>query len=372
MNLFNLLTKAVGMSRKLKSKRTRIKKTSKLGLAPGSAVFTGQQKMQSVKISVMQYREGELNEFEADGLDAIKAAIKKKNETTWVNIDGLHDVELIRSIGSALNLHKLTIEDIVSVGQRPKIEEYDGYIFVILRMFMSEDPKSVVDEQLSFVLSDNVLLTFQEVEGDVFNHVRTRIREGKGSIRSRGADYLLYALIDSVIDYYFLILENLGERLEDTETHVLEDPHPDVLREIHQMKREVLHLRRSVYPLREVISKFERLEEPVVGADTRVFIRDLYDHTIQVIESIEVFRDMASSMVDMYMNSISNNMNNVMKVLTIIATIFIPLTFIAGVYGMNFEHMPELAWRWGYVATWVIMILIAGLMVVYFKRKKWF
>lgn len=350
-----------------------VRRSSKLGLAPGSIVFTGEQKMTTAKITIIQYQEGELNEFQADGVDAVVEAIKKNSGTVWINIDGLHDVELARSLGKALQLHKLTVEDIVSVGQRPKIEEYDGYVFMILRMFMTEDTKSgVVDEQLSFILRENLLVTFQEVEGDVFNHVRTRIRDGKSSIRSRGADYLLYSLIDSVTDYYFLVLENLGERLEDTETHVLENPHPDVLKEIHQMKREVLFLRRSVYPLREVISRFERLEEPLVRAETRVFIRDLYDHTIQVIESIEVFRDMASGMVDMYMNSISNNMNNVMKVLTIIATIFIPLTFIAGVYGMNFEHMPELGWRWGYTGVWILMILVAAMMVVYFKRKKWF
>ena len=357
---------------KLKPKLPRLKNPLKVGMAPGSLVFTGQQKMAEVKFSVMYYRDGTLEEYDTKHLEEVQSLLRKEEGVVWLNIDGLHDVDAIRSVSELMLIHKLTIEDILSVGQRPKIEEYENYLFMILRMFMADKENKVEDEQLSFVLRNNLLVTFQEKEGDVFSHVRNRIRDGKGLIRKRGADYLLYALVDSVVDYYFLILETLGDRLEELETMVMENPHESVLTDLHRLRREVSHLRRSVYPLREVVNRFERLDEPVIAEETRVFIRDLYDHTIQVIESIEVFRDMASGMVDLYMNSISNKMNNVMKVLTIIATIFIPLTFIAGIYGMNFEYMPELGYKWGYYGVWVVMLAVAVVMVLYFKKKKWF
>lgn len=351
----------------------RVRRTSKLGLAPGSLVFTGTQKTDQVQISVTQYNDDKVEEFTLDHPKEISETVEKFDGVSWINITGLHDVDLIAEVGAYLGLHKLTMEDIVSTGQRPKIDEHEKYLYLVMRMFMTggEDQK-MLDEQLSFVLQDKVLVTFQEMEGDVFNHVRRRLNEGRGMIRKRGADYLLYALVDSVVDYYFQILETMGDRVEEIELSVLDNPEQEILNELHKIRREILYLRRSIYPLREVVSRLEKLEEPVVSAETRVFIRDLYDHTIQVIETVEVFRDMASGMLDLYMNSVSNKMNNVMKVLTIIATIFIPLTFIAGVYGMNFEYMPELEWRGSYFVVWALMIALGLGMVIYFRRKKWF
>ncbi len=358
---------------KARKRRSTKSKVSKLGMAPGSLIFTGEQKMAEQKISVIRYAEDGIEEFETRHLEEVEKLTKIEKGVVWVNIDGLHDVDTIGTLCASLGVHKLTIEDILGVGQRPKFEEFENYLFVVMRMFLlEENGRDVDDEQLSFIMQGRVLVTFQEKEGDVFSHVRNRIREGKGMIRKRRADYLLYALIDSVVDYYFLILEKQGEQIEIVEEAVLDNPHELVLNDLHRIRREVLQLRRSIYPLREVMSRFERVEEPLVSIDSKVFIRDLYDHTIQVIETVEVFRDMVSGSIDLYMNSVSNKMNNVMKVLTIIATIFIPLTFIAGVYGMNFEHMPELGWPWAYFAVWGLMILMACGMVIYFKVKKWF
>jgi len=359
---------------KLARKKPNIKsKSAKLGMAPGSLIFTGEQKMTEQKISVMRYSEEGVEEFDTRHLEEVEKLVSIEKGVAWVNIDGLHDVDTISALCTSMGVHKLTMEDILGVGQRPKLEEFDNYLFVVMRMFLlEENGREVDDEQLSFILQGRVLITFQEKEGDVFSHVRNRIREGKGMVRKRGADYLLYALIDSVVDYYFLILEKQGENIEIVEEAVLDNPQQSVLNELHRIRREVLQLRRSIYPLREVMSRFERVEEPHVSNDSKIFIRDLYDHTIQVIETVEVFRDMISGTLDLYMNSVSNKMNNVMKVLTIIATIFIPLTFIAGVYGMNFENMPELAWPWAYYAVMVFMFSIGVGMIIYFKVKKWF
>lgn len=363
------------MAKPTKSRKGRTirSKVSKLGMAPGSLVFTGEQKMAEHKISVIRYSEDGIEEFDTRHIEEVEKLTQIDKGVAWVNIDGLHDVETISALCTSMGVHKLTIEDILGVGQRPKFEEFDNYLFVVMRMFLlEENGRDVEDEQLSFILQGRVLVTFQEREGDVFSHVRNRIREGKGMIRKRAGDYLLYALIDSVVDYYFLILEKQGELIEEVEEAVLENPHESVLNDMHRIRREVLQLRRSIYPLREVMNRFERVEEPLVSIESKVFIRDLYDHTIQVIETVEVFRDMVSGTIDLYMNSVSNKMNNVMKVLTIIATIFIPLTFIAGVYGMNFENMPELGWPWAYYAVWMLMIVMAFAMVIYFKVKKWF
>jgi|SRR5690554_61880 len=352
--------------------KKRHKRKSKLGLPPGSMVFTGERKMENILVSVICYSETKYEEFLPETLEELIKLKTSCNGTLWINIDGLHEEETIEKICSSFAIHKLSIEDILSIGQRPKLDEHANYIHTVLKMFMI-DPKddNIEDEQLSFILKDDILITFQEKTGDVFDSVRKRIKEGKGLIRKRGASYLLYALMDSVVDHYFLILESIGDKLEEIENQLLENPDTLTLNKLHSVRRETLYLRRSVYPLREVIGRFEKLEEPYVLNDSRVFIRDLYDHTIQVIETIEVFRDMASGLLDLYMNSVSNKMNEIMKVLTIMASIFIPLTFMAGVYGMNFENMPELKWKYAYFFVVGIMVLLAILMLVYFKRKKW-
>jgi magnesium transporter len=264
------------------------------------------------------------------------------------------------------------LEDILHTGQRPKFEDFEKYIFIVFKMlYFDENGDDILEEQISIILGSNYVISFQEKEGDVFNPVRERIRAGRFQIKKRKIDYLAYALIDAVVDNYFLILEKIGEKIEDLEEELLDNPTPETLQTIHHLKRKLISLRKSVWPLREVIGGLERGESALFHKSTSIYLKDVYDHTIQVIDTIETFRDMVSGMLDMYLSNLSNKMNEVMKVLTIIATIFIPLTFIAGIYGMNFEFMPELKWHWGYFLIWGLMIVVGIAMVFYFRRKKW-
>lgn len=349
------------------------KHKSKLGLAPGSLVFTGMQKMAQVDISVLNYSESEYIESTPKSIAELISKIKSFDGITWINIDGLHDEKSIEEICTYLGVHKLSMEDILSVGQRPKLEEYTDYLQAVIKLLSIDSAENTIEyEQLSFILKGNILVTFQEKTGDVFNSVRNRIKEAKGSIRKKGADYLLYALLDLVVDHYFTIIESFSENLEDLETELLNNPDKSTLNKLHSLRRETLLLRRTIYPLREMVGKFEKLEEPIINSDIKVFIRDLYDHTIKVIENIEVLRDMTAGLLDLYMNIASNKMNEIMKVLTIMSAIFIPLTFIAGVYGMNFAYMPELQYRNGYFIVLGAMVAVFLGMVIFLKRKKWF
>ena len=291
---------------------------------------------------------------------------------TWINIDGIHDAALVERLGSYFGLHPLILEDIMNTSQRPKMEDLGDAIYVVLKMIeYGADGPDVATEQMSVVFGKNFVLTFQERPGDTFDPVRERIRKGKGRIRKMGPDYLAYALIDSVVDDYFIVLERMGEQIEQLEDELISDPKKATLNEIHQLKRQMILLRKSVWPLRELISRLERAESPIIQKTTGIFLRDVYDHAIQIIDNIETFRDMLSGMLDMYLSSVSNRMNEVMKFLTIIGTIFIPLTFLAGVYGMNFKFMPELEWRWGYYLIWGIMIAAGVSLILYFRKKKW-
>ena len=347
------------------------KRSKKAGLPPGTPVYVGERKDEKVRISVLDYDEKKCDEKEVKEIEECYL-FKDTSTVTWINIDGIHQVEIIEKIGKHFGLHPLIQEDIVNTEQRPKIEDFGSYIYIVLKMiyYDKNDDKNKI-EQLSLILGENFVISFQEREGDIFNHVRERIRSGKGRIRKMKADYLAYVLLDAVVDNYFFILEKTGEQIEELEDKVVSHPRPDTLQDIHKLKRGMIFLRRSVWPLREVISILERGESSLIQEATRIYLRDVYDHTIQVIDSVETFRDMLSGMHDTYLSSISNRMNEVMKVLTIIATIFIPLTFIAGIYGMNFQFMPELGWRWGYFVIWLIMVVVAALMVIFFKRKKW-
>ena len=352
--------------------RKLVKKTSKkMGLPPGTLVFVGEKKVERVRISYIDYDEAKVEVKEVE--DIVQCFPFKDTPTvTWINIDCLHQVDIIEKLGKHFSLHPLILEDIVSTEQRPKMEDFEHYIFVITKMlFYDEKEGETKIEQVSLVLGENFVISFQEREGDIFEPIRERIRKGKGRIRKMGADYLAYALLDAVVDNYFLILEKLGERLEELEDRVVSNPQPETSQEIHKLKREKIFLMKSVWPLREVINSLERGESPLIKKSCRIFLRDVYDHTIQVIDTVETFRDMVSGMHDTYLSSISNRMNEVMKVLTIIATIFIPLTFIAGIYGMNFEFMPELKWHGAYFAVWGIIVIVAVIMVIFFKRKRW-
>lgn len=329
----------------------------------------GEERTAPVKITIIDYSDEHFEERIADSAGAC-LPYRDKPIVTWINVDGVHNTEVIEGVGRDFGLHPLLLEDILNTEQRPKLEDYGEYLFIVLKMLTHENGK-VKSEQVSLVLGRNFVLSFQEDEGDVFDGIKKRIRNGKGRHRKMGADYLCYSLIDAVVDNYFVILEQLGEKIEDLEDELVANPRRETIENIHAMKRETLYLRKSVWPLREVIGALERGESPLIQQSTVIYLRDVYDHTIQVIDNIETYRDMLAGMLDIYLSSISNKMNEIMKVLTIIATIFIPLTFIAGVYGMNFKNIPELGWNWGYPFFWAITVCVALIMIFYFKKKKW-
>ena len=349
-----------------------IKRSSKkAGLSPGSLVHIGEKKIETIKITLMNYDPANMLEKQ---LPAIEASFPYRDTppVTWINVDGLHEIDVIEKIGVHFGIHPLVLEDILNTGQRTKAEDFENYIYIVLKMLVfDETVDHITAEQVSLILGPHFLISFQEKEGDVFDFVRERIRKARGRIRKSGCDYLAYALMDAVVDHYFAILEKLGDKIELIEDQLLEKPTPRILEDIHHLKREIIFFRKQVWPLREVISSLIKEPSELIQETTHIFLRDVYDHTIQVIDTIESFRDVLSGLSDLYLSTVSNRMNEVMKVLTIMATIFIPLTFIAGIYGMNFEFMPELKWRWAYPGLWVMLILIFAAMMAWFKKKKW-
>jgi magnesium transporter len=359
------------MSAVKKSKRRIKLPMKKPGLPPGSVLYVDKQQTEKCTISLIDYGDNTLDEKEIENVgDCLP--YRDSRSVSWININGLHDTEIISAIGEQFGLHVLVQEDIVNLAQRPKLEDFEDYIFFCLKMVsLPEEHSEIKVEQISLILGKNWVLSFQERPGDVFDGVRQRIRLGKGRIRKLGPDYLFYALADAVVDHYYLVLENLGEKIELLDEEILLSASPEKLGSIHHLKREMIFLRKSVWPLREAFGALERGESKLIKKNTSIFLRDVYDHTIQVIDVIETFRDMLSGILDLYHSTVSNRMNEVMKVLTIIATIFIPITFIAGIYGMNFKYMPELEWRYGYLLVWLVIIVVSSAMVFYFKRKKW-
>jgi magnesium transporter len=336
-----------------------IKKTSrKVGLPPGTLVHIGEKKGDKVKITIMDYDEARLEEKEAKTIEEC-LPFKDTPTVIWINMDGIHRMEIMEGIGKAFSLHPLLVEDVVNTEQRPKMEDFDDCVFVVLKMLSYDEKENEIKaEQISLVLGTNLVISFQEREGDVFDPIRERIRNGRGRIRKMGADYLAYALIDAVVDSYFIMLDKLEEKMEDIEEQLLLNPGPETLNAIHVLRRKMIFLRNKVWPLREVVAALERGESPLIHESTLIYLSDVYDNTIQVIETIEKFRDMLSGTIDIYLSMASNKMNEVMKLLAIIATIFMPLTFIAGIYGMNFRYMPELEWHWGYPVILLVMVAI--------------
>lgn len=341
------------------------------GNPPGTPLFIGRRLMEDVRISYMRYN-GNLYEEKENTTPEECEKLCCSEDIVWINVLGIHDSDVVESIGQLFHIHPLTVEDVLNTSQRPKFEDFENYIFVVLKMVSYSPDRDLDPEQVSVILGRNFVITFQEKPGDVFDSVRNRIRASRGRIRSRGADYLCYALMDAVVDSYFHILEEMGDGIDELEDRVILDPAPSTIAEIHGCKRSMLQLRRTVWPLREEITLFEKSGSDLIDDSTYIYLRNLYDHTISVIDTVETYRDIISGIRDSYLSGVSNKMNEVMKVLTIIATIFIPLTFIAGIYGMNFHHMPELHWKYGYFATLAVMFVVAAGMVLYFRRKKWF
>jgi magnesium transporter len=343
----------------------------KIGLPPGTLVHIGEKKEEEVKINLIDYDE---KYFETREIKNVEECFpfKDTSTVTWINISGIHEIDILSNIGAHFGFHALVLEDILNTDQRPKIEDFEDHIFIILKMLsFNEETDEIVAEQISLFLGSNYVITFQEKKGDIFDSLRDRIKNGKGRVRKMGADYLAYALIDTIVDHYFIILEKLGDDIESLEGELVTNPTPSTLETLHYLRKEMIFLRKSVWPLREVINSLSRGESSLILEATIIYLRDVYDHTIQVIDTTETFRDIVSGMLDLYLSSVSNRMNEVMKVLTIIATIFIPLSFIAGTYGMNFEYMPELKWHWAYIGYWAIIAVVVSGMLFYFRRKRW-
>ena len=319
-------------------------------------------------LQVIHYTADALEEQEVASA-AEAAAFREKQGVTWVNVDGLGNVELLAELGERFGLHPLALEDVLHVQQRPKVDDFENHLFIVLRMlhFLAD----VETEQVSIFLGPNFVLTFQEHPGDCLEPVRVRLRKSTGQLRRQGADYLTYAIMDAVIDNYFPFLEQIGEVIEDLENDVVANPSRRTLGRVHDIKRNLLDVRRAVWPLRDAINSLLRDESPLVRKPTRLYLRDCYDHTVQVLDIVETYRELAGGLMDVYLSSVSNKMNEVMKVLTVIATIFIPLTFVAGIYGMNFLRMPELGWPWGYPAVLAFMLAVAITMLILFRRKGW-
>lgn len=350
----------------------------KAGLPPGTPVHVGVRHTEEIKITAVNYNKNNYDEKTAITIDECFHEIDK-SRVAWINIDGLHDIPPIEKLGSFFGLHPLVVEDILNTEKMVKMDIFDEYVFIVLKMhFYTPGSFTINVDQLSIVLGKNSVLTFQEKEGYILEGVRNRLRNNNGRIRKFGADYLAYALMDAVVDHYFKVLEVVGEEIEDVEEVLLSNPSKETLNKIHFLKREMILLRKSIWPLREIISRLERDETSIIRESTHIYLRDLYEHTIQIIDTIETFRDMVSGMLDIYLSSISNRMNEIMKILTIFAAIFIPLTFITGIYGMNFNtekspfNMPELNWPLGYPFALVLMAVIGIGMFLYFKRNKWY
>lgn len=343
-------------------------KPKDIGVPPGTLFYTGEQSGR-IKITLIEFNELDFSEREffdlSDCMDSLS-----KDKIKWINVEGVHNIEMIEKIGKIYNLHPLTLEDIVHIEQRPKFEDYDHYVFTIMKMISYK--KQAEAEQLSLVLLEDTVISFQEPEGgDAFDIIRDRLRQAKGRVRRLGPDYLFYALMDAVVDWYFNAVEKIGDKVAEIEEDIIDHPTPQTMHELYGLKREIIYLRKQVWPVRDLVNNIIRSDSKFITSNTQLFLRDLQDHSTRIIDTVETYRDLLSGMMDIYLSNNANKMNEVMKVLTIMSSIFIPVTFIAGVYGMNFEFMPELKSPYGYAAVWAVMLSVMGGLIVYFKKKKW-
>ncbi|QED37024.1 magnesium/cobalt transporter CorA [Antarcticibacterium arcticum] len=355
----------------------RPKSSKALNQIPGTVTYIGRKESAETRLDVIDYNKETYERYTSTNLqDAFD--FENDDKLTWININGLSNTAEIEKLGKYYDLHPLMLEDIVNTNQRPKVDEHHGYIFLVIKMLYfpripgEKTNGSFINEHISIVVGKDYVLTFQEADGDVFEGVRERISNATGRIRSNGPDYLLFSLLDAIIDQYIDVIDSIGDKIEVLEEDLFQEkPGDQITFEIQELKRTILRIRRAILPVREVLSRVEKMENDIIQDKTRNYFRDLYDHIIQVTENIDIYREMTWGLMDMYMTTLSNKMNEVMKVLTIMASIFIPLTFIAGLYGMNFEYMPELEWRYSYYVLLFVMLLLFILMIIYFRRKKW-
>ncbi len=338
------------------------------GAPPGTLVFTGNRKVAKVRIQLMDYDSTQFSELEPTDINEC-LHFRETASVTWIDLSGLHEIESVEKLGSHFGIHPLVLEDVLHPTQRSKVEDHDDTLFLVIRLLSYDE--ELLDEQFSLILGSNFVMSFQERPGQVFSAVRERIRNGKGRIRKLGPDYLVYALIDAAVDEYFHTVDALRERLEDVESRIIHDPEPEDLQEIHALKSDVLRFRRAVWPLRETVGSLQRGDSSLLSEEITIFLKDLNDHVLQIREAVDSLVDTASALIDLHLSTMSQRTNDVMKVLTIMASIFIPLTFVAGIYGMNFENMPELKWAWGYPVVLIAMGLILLGLLIYFKRRKW-
>ena len=349
--------------------------SKRAGLEPGELVFVGEKRQEHSTLTLIRYNaDGWFDEVELNHVDDILPLIGvNTGGISWINLNGLHNIDWVKHLGDLVNAHPLLLEDILNTNQRPKFDDFNDHLFLEINMLTwHEEKQEIVTEQLSLLMKPGILITFQEIDGDGFEQIRQHIRGGSQRVRLMGTDYLMYMILDAIVDHYFIVLENLSDTIEDLEDEITRHPDPETLNAIQHLKRDLLFLRKTVWPLRELISSLARGTSPLIQKETMIYLRDVYDHSIQIMDIVETFRDMLSGILDIYLSSVSNQMNEVMKVLTIISTLFIPLTFIAGLYGMNFDNMPELHLRWGYFAVLGVMLILLILMILYFRRRKWF
>ncbi|MGD8933468.1 MAG: magnesium/cobalt transporter CorA [Gammaproteobacteria bacterium] len=345
--------------------------SEKAGMPPGSLVHVGDVLHTESRITLIDYSREGVAEEAISTIDEL-LPYKDKDTVTWVNIEGLQNIALIESIGTAFNIHPLVLEDILNTHQRPKFEEYDDYLYIVLKGLSPGSGKlSVNYEQISIIVLDNFIFTFKEVADSLFAPLYRRVKNGKGRIRSLGTDYLTYTILDTIVDQNFILLEMIDEILDALEDELLTEPTTETLATIQQVKRELISIRRSVLPLRDLLNAILRSDSSLIHERVHIYLRDVHDHALRISESIESYRDILSGLLDIYVSSVSNKMNEIMKILTVFASIFIPLTFIAGIYGMNFEYMPELHWKWAYPVLWILFITIPAVLLIYFRRKKW-
>jgi magnesium transporter len=345
-------------------------RAQKAGLPPGTPVYIGQPKVERIRCCAYRYNATTFETLSPSPAEC--AQLRQEGTFLWLDVVGLHDVEAIRTIADGFQLHPLTLEDILNTQQRPKAEEYAGYLYLVLRMLTyNPDYRCIESEQVSLILGSDFVISFQEREGDVFEPVRERLRSPQSRLRTRRADFLAYSLIDAIVDHYFVVLEHVGDQIESLETQLVAQTDSQLLSSLQSWRHALLEFSHAAWPLREAIGWLARGETPLIQEETRLYLRDVYDHLMYVIENLTTYREMLSNLVELHLSAMSNRLNEVMKALTVIATIFMPLSFIVGVYGMNFDYMPELHWRWGYPAVLVLMFGIAAGLMVYFRRKGW-
>lgn len=352
-------------------RKTKTKDVSeKIGLPPGTLIFTGEKRVQVEKITIIDYNEQNYKIVETENVPNNLNEIND-NTVRWINVEGISKLKIIEEIGKQFELHPLIMEDILNPTQRPKIENLENFLFIILRILRwHKAEKQILSEQISMILGNNYVISFRETDSNIFDPIIERIIKAKGRIRKMGSDYLVYCLMDIVIDNYFVILEKIGKKIDDIEEELVKNPTIETLQAIHLLKKELITLRKAIWPSRNVINNLQR-EDTYIHSVTQIFLRDVYDHIIQIIDTFENYRDIISGMLDIYLSSVSNKMNEIMKVLTIMSTIFIPLSFLAGFYGMNFLYMPELRIPVAYPILIVVMMMIVLVMILFFKKKKW-